>query len=38
MLDLTRRRGMAFVLVTHDETLAARCDRRLHLAQGRLVV
>ena len=38
MLDLTRRRGMAFVLVTHDESLAARCDRRLHLAQGRLVV
>jgi lipoprotein-releasing system ATP-binding protein len=38
MLDLTRRRGMAFVLVTHDESLASRCDRRLHLAQGRLVV
>jgi cell division transport system ATP-binding protein len=38
MLDLTRRPGMAFVLVTHDESLAARCDRRLHLAQGRLVV
>jgi len=38
MLDLTRRRGMAFVLVTHDESLAARCDRRLHLAQGRLVI
>ena len=37
MLDLTRRRGMAFVLVTHDESLAVRCDRRLHLAQGRLV-
>jgi len=37
MLELTRRRAMAFVLVTHDESLAARCDRRLHLAQGRLV-
>ena len=38
MLDLTRRRGMAFVLVSHDETLAVRCDRRLHLVQGKLVL
>jgi lipoprotein-releasing system ATP-binding protein len=38
MLDLTRRRGMAFVLVTHDESLASRCDRRLHLVQGKLVL
>jgi len=37
LLELTRRRAMAFVLVTHDEMLAARCDRRLHLSQGRLV-
>jgi len=37
MLELTRRRAMAFVLVTHDESLAERCDRRLHLSQGRLV-
>jgi lipoprotein-releasing system ATP-binding protein len=37
MLDLTRQRGMAFVLVTHDESLAARCDRRLRIAQGKLV-
>src|SRR5205085_3929016 len=38
MLALTRRRGMAFVLVTHDESLAQRCDRLLHLAQGRRVI
>jgi lipoprotein-releasing system ATP-binding protein len=37
MLALTRRRGMGFVLVSHDESLAQRCDRLLHLAQGRLV-
>jgi lipoprotein-releasing system ATP-binding protein len=37
MLELTRRRAMAFVLVTHDETLATRCDRLLHLVQGKLV-
>ncbi len=37
MLELVRGRRMAFVLVTHDESLAARCDRRLHLAQGKLV-
>jgi len=37
MLDLTRSRGMAFVLVTHDESLAARCDRVLKLQLGRVV-
>ncbi|MEO7335500.1 MAG: ATP-binding cassette domain-containing protein [Caldimonas sp.] len=36
MLDLARRQSMAFVLVTHDETLARRCDRLLHLTKGRL--
>ena len=36
LIDLARRRRMAFILVTHDETLAARCDRRLHLVLGKL--
>jgi lipoprotein-releasing system ATP-binding protein len=37
MLDQVRSRGMALVIVTHDPTLAARCDRRLLLERGRLV-
>ncbi len=36
MLELAHERGMAFVLVTHDETLASRCSRTLRLVRGKL--
>ena len=36
MLELAHSQGTAFVLVTHDESLAARCQRRLQLVVGRL--
>ena len=34
MLQLAREHNTAFVLVTHDNALAARCDRQLHLSAG----
>nr|WP_315465832.1 lipoprotein-releasing ABC transporter ATP-binding protein LolD [uncultured Rhodoferax sp.] len=37
MLQLAREQGTAFVLVTHDASLAARCSRQLKLVSGRLV-
>ena len=37
MLGRARERGIAFVLVTHDANLAARCDRQLRMEAGRLL-
>jgi len=34
MLQLARDKGTAFIVVTHDHSLAARCQRQLILAQG----
>ena len=36
MLQLARNHGTAFVMVTHDTSLAARCDRQVHLSSGQL--
>jgi ATP-binding cassette subfamily B protein len=37
MLQLAREQGTAFVLVSHDHTLAAKCSRRLRLEGGVLL-
>jgi putative ABC transport system ATP-binding protein len=37
MFDLNREQGTTLVLVTHDRNLAARADRRLEIAAGKLV-
>lgn len=34
--DLRRDFGQTFVIVTHDETLAAQCDRTVHMCDGRI--
>ncbi|HUP96894.1 MAG TPA: lipoprotein-releasing ABC transporter ATP-binding protein LolD [Usitatibacter sp.] len=36
ILELNRRHGAAFVMVTHDPELAARMGRRLHMTDGRI--
>jgi lipoprotein-releasing system ATP-binding protein len=38
MLSMAKTRGTAFVVVTHDQSLAAKCDRVLYLAGGKLSI
>ncbi len=35
--ELNREEGTAFLIVTHDPGLAARCDGQIHLQDGRLI-
>jgi putative ABC transport system ATP-binding protein len=37
LFELNREHGTTLVLVTHDEALAARCDRHIRLEAGRIV-
>lgn len=36
MFELNREAGTTLVLVTHDGTIAARCDEQLHIEAGRI--
>ncbi|WP_425482606.1 ABC transporter ATP-binding protein [Agromyces allii] len=37
LFTLNREHGITLIVVTHDEDLAARCDRRIHIRDGRIV-
>ena len=37
LFELNREQGTTLIMATHDEALAAKCDRRLQLQGGRLV-
>jgi putative ABC transport system ATP-binding protein len=37
LFELRARRGTTLLLITHDTALAGRCDRCVHLADGRVV-
>jgi len=36
LFGLCRQHGATLVLITHDESLAAMCDRRVHIADGQV--
>lgn len=37
LFSLVRERGRSLVIVTHDPSVAARCDRRLSIEEGKIV-
>ncbi|MGB4778150.1 ABC transporter ATP-binding protein [Microbacterium sp.] len=36
LFALNREHGITLIVVTHDDDLAARCDRRIHIRDGRI--
>lgn len=36
MFDLNQQSGVTLVIVTHDEDLAAKCDKRIYIKDGRI--
>lgn len=37
LFSLNKKKGITLVIVTHDSDLAARCDRQIHIEDGRIV-
>ena len=37
LFGLNREQGITLIIVTHDEDLAARCDRRIYIRDGLVV-
>lgn len=36
LFDLNKRKGITLIFVTHDEDLAMRCDRQIHIKDGKV--
>jgi len=37
LFSLQKEKGITLIIVTHDEELAARCDRRVYIRDGLIV-
>lgn len=37
LFSLNKDRGITLIIVTHDEDLAKRCDRQIHIKDGRII-
>ena len=37
LLELNKKQGITLIVVTHDEDLAKKCDRQIHIKDGRII-